>query len=82
MSVYGNRSAFPVGATAVEQGVSQRDWFAAMALQGLVAKGMEVIGDRVVTESERNLLLARRAYGLADAMLTVGSEPTSSASAR
>jgi hypothetical protein len=53
-----------------------------MALQGLVAKGLEVMGDRVVSEAERNLMMARRAYGLADAMLTVGSERAETAAAR
>jgi hypothetical protein len=45
-----------------------------MALQGVVAKGLDVIGDRMVTESERNVLMARRAYALADAMLIAGQE--------
>ena len=61
--------AFPVPQGATALGVTQRDWFAACALQGVVAKGLDVIGDRVVSESERNLLLAERAYALADAMV-------------
>jgi hypothetical protein len=74
MSAIGDRPAFPVSATTVQQGVSLRDWLAAMALQGVVAKGLEVIGDRLVGEAERNLMMARRAYSLADAMLQVANE--------
>jgi hypothetical protein len=47
-----------------------------MALQGIVAKGLDVIGDRLVTESERNVMMARRAFALADAMLAASGEPT------
>ena len=71
---FGDRPAFPVPSNASQQGVSVRDWLAAIALQGVVTKGLDVIGDRVVTEKERNLMLARHAYGLADAMLTVIEE--------
>jgi hypothetical protein len=71
MSTFGERPAFPVQATSLEHGITIRDWFAAMALQGVVAKGLDVIGDRVVSEQDRNLMLARRAYGLADAMLSL-----------
>jgi hypothetical protein len=74
MSTLGDRPAFPVPSTAVQSGISLRDWMATMALQGVVAKGLDVIGDRVVSESERNLLIARRAYALADAMLQVAGE--------
>lgn len=72
MSDLGSRPAFPVSASSVENGVSVRDWFAAVALQGVAAKGLEVMGDRVVSEDERNMMVAERAYALADAMLHVG----------
>ena len=76
MFALGDRPAFPVTASAVENGVSLRDWFAAMALQGVVAKGLDVIDDRMVSELERNEMMARRAYALADAMLAVASDTT------
>lgn len=76
-----DRPAFPVPSTATHPGVSIRDWFAAQALQGVVAKGLDVIGDRVVSEHDRNLMLARRAYALADAMLTVADTEVAQAQA-
>ena len=74
MSVAGSVPAFPVPPSAASPGVTRRDWFAAMALQGVVAKGLDVIGDRVVSEDERNLMMARRAYALADSMLQASGE--------
>ena len=74
MSDLGNLPAFPVPTGAIEQGVSRRDWFAIQALQGVVSKGLEVTGDRVLSEEDRSMLLARRAYGIADAMLQISSE--------
>ncbi len=74
MSALGDRPAFPVTASAIEHGVTVRDWLAAMALQGVVSKGLDVIGDRMVSESERNMMMARRAYALADAMLAAANE--------
>lgn len=69
-----NSPAFPVPSASMAKGVSYRDWLATAALQGIVAKGLDVIGDRVVSEAERNLIMARKAYGLADAMLQVAAE--------
>lgn len=46
-----------------------RDWFAAMAMQGLVAKGLEVRGDRVLSDDEKATEMATRAYRLANAMI-------------
>ena len=71
MSTMADRPAFPVSPSDRATGITVRDWFAAQALQGVVAKGLDVIGDRVVSELDRNLMLARRAYALADAMLAV-----------
>ena len=65
---------FPVAATAIEEGVRLRDWLAAMALPGIMSKGLEVFGDRVVSESERDLMMARHAYAMADAMLIASTE--------
>ena len=62
--------AFPVPSDATHTGVTVRDWFAAIALQGIAAKGLEVFGDRVITEDEKNQIMATRAYKLADAMVT------------
>lgn len=70
-------TAFPVPPAATSRGVTQRDWFAAAAMQGVVTKGLEVIGDRVVSEKDRYLLMARRAYAIADAMLQARSETSS-----
>ncbi len=74
MSVSSDRPAFPVAASSVEKGVTVREWLASSAMQGIVANGLEVMGDRVVTESERFDIMARRAYALADAMVRVGNE--------
>lgn len=74
MQDQGNSPAFPVPSSSMAKGVSYRDWLATAALQGIVAKGLDVIGDRVVSETERNLIMARKAYGLADAMLQAGQE--------
>ncbi len=66
-----NSPAFPVPSGALQTGVCFRDWMAAVALQGLTAKGIEVTADRFMTMKEREEELAVRAYGLADAMLAV-----------
>ena len=76
MSDAGKRPAFPIPSGTIEKGVSVRDWLAVMALQGVVSKGLEVMGDRVLTEEDRNKLMARRAYGLADAMIEISAEET------
>ena len=61
--------AFPVPASAVHQGVSLRDWFAANALQGIIAKGLEVQGDRALTQKDKDMEMVRRAFSLADEMI-------------
>ena len=61
--------AFPVPPAASSKGVTIRDWIAGMALQGLVSKGLEVRGDRVLSTTEKSREFAIRAYSLADAML-------------
>lgn len=53
--------AFPVCEPAMPQGMSQRDWFAGQALQGLITT------DRQFTHSIP--AVARLAYDYADAML-------------
>lgn len=76
-----SQPAFPVPSNAVTMGVTRRDWFAAMALQGVVSKGLDVIGDRVVSEQERYLMMARKAYALADAMVEAGKQEEVAANA-
>jgi hypothetical protein len=53
-------SAFPFWKDGVT-GMSLRDWFAGMALQGLIACP--------ITEADTNSDWARRSYELADAMI-------------
>ena len=65
----GNLPAFPVPNEAMTNGLSRRDWFAGMALSGVVAKGLDVIGDRVMSEDDRIRMQAQRAFAFADAML-------------
>lgn len=60
---------FPVAPDSASPGISYHDWLAAVALQALTTKGLEVRADRAMTDPERDLLLATRAYQLADAML-------------
>lgn len=74
MSSLSNLPALPVPPNATIEGVNRRDWFAAMASAGIIAKGLEVMGDRVVSEDERTMMLARRAYAFADAMLQLSEE--------
>ena len=81
MSAYGNLPAYPVPANAPTEGVSRRDWFAAMALSGVITKGLEIMGDRVVSEQERTMMLARKAYAFADAMVQLSEEHTANATA-
>ena len=57
----------PVGSTSV--GLSYYDWIAAVALQGLVTRGLEIKADRAMTDEERDFELASRAYRVADAMM-------------
>ena len=44
-----------------QDGMSLRDWFAGMALQGLLANGMR----------DSNSIIALEAYGIAEAMIDV-----------
>lgn len=60
---------FPVPPGSASPGISYHDWLAAVALQAFTTKGLEVRADRAMTDGERDLALATRAYQLADAML-------------
>ena len=69
-----NTPVFPGSHTA---GIVARDWLAAMAMQGIIAKGLEVKADRAMTEDDKDDEIANRAYRLADAMIRVRSRSES-----
>jgi len=48
-------------------GMSLRDWFAGMALQGMLAANSQAMAE--VTDKNVDFVLAREAYASADAML-------------
>ncbi|MHB8969548.1 MAG: hypothetical protein ACYC3X_05990 [Pirellulaceae bacterium] len=62
-------SFYPVPAGSTSTGISYYDWIAAVALQALTTKGLDVKADRAMSDEDRDLELATRAYRLADAML-------------
>ena len=72
MTDYAQIPAFPVPPSAAYTGISMRDWFAANALQGIIAKGLEVRGDRALSQDDKDAEMVRRAYNLADEMLKFG----------
>lgn len=58
---------------SMDMGISKRDWFAAMAMQGMV------VGSKDSTESMHPttaLEVARAAYHYADIMIRVSQEPS------
>ncbi len=57
----------PPGAT--NPGITLCDWLAAVAMQGLVTHGMEVRGDRALSEEDKDREMAARSYRMAEAML-------------
>ena len=69
--MYDNKPVFPVPAGTPHAGIAYRDWLAAMAMQGLASRELQVNADRALTMKEKDEQLAARAYALADAMLTV-----------
>ncbi len=66
--------AFPTYSNTRHEGITKRDWFAAMALQGLLAKGLDVVGDRAMSRSEKDNMLAERSYGISDAMVQIAEQ--------
>ena len=62
---------YPVPIGAKNSGITIHDWLAGVVLQALITKGMAVKADRAMTEDEKDLELATRAYSIADAMLNV-----------
>lgn len=67
---FGQSAAFPAP-TGSQGGITIRDWLAGQAFQGLAVNGLEIKADRHMTQEERNILLAERAYDMADSMLIV-----------
>ncbi len=70
----GSQPALPVNTACESTGLSVRQWYAALAMQAIVAKGLEVKADRVWSETEKERELATRAWRLADAMLQLESK--------
>jgi uncharacterized membrane protein YukC len=66
-----NTPFYPVPTGSASTGISYYDWIAAVALQALATKGVDVKADRAMSDEDRDLELATRAYKLADAMLRV-----------
>lgn len=64
-----NTPVYPVPVASTNAGISYYDWIAAVALQGLVTRGLEIKADRAMTDEERDFELASRAYRVADAMV-------------
>ncbi|MHB0959923.1 MAG: hypothetical protein ACYC6N_32635 [Pirellulaceae bacterium] len=64
-----NAPFYPIPIGTVSTGISYYDWIAAVAMQALTMRGLEVKADRAMTDEERDLELAARAYKMADAML-------------
>ena len=62
-------AVFPTNPQTQHDGISMRQWYAAMALQGLVAHGLEVRSDRVLSDDDRDNIFAEKAFALADAMM-------------
>ncbi len=75
----GRLPTFPLANEIQAIGVTQRDWVATLALQGIAAKGPEVQADGAMTQEDRDIEMARRAYGLADATITVRVEKKTAA---
>ncbi len=69
----------PVPAGATHPGITLFDWLAAVAMQGLVTHGMEVRGDRALTEEDKDREMANRAYRMAGAMLRAREQALSPA---
>ena len=65
---------YPVPAGAKTPGITVYDWLAAIAMQGLVTHGVAVKADRAMTQEDKDLDVAQRAYNLANAMLRVRAE--------
>jgi hypothetical protein len=69
-----NQPLYPTPPGARGTGISTYDWLAALAMQGLMTRGMEVRGDRAMTEEEKDIEMAQRAYRVATAMMQARRE--------
>ena len=74
-------SAFPVTPTdnsgqigPTEYGLTKREWFAGMALQGMMESDENVDPEFIGTHGKWADVVAKRAYGYADAMLREGDK--------
>lgn len=61
--------AVPAGATNYFEGMSLRDWFAGMALQGYVTVAMDYEIQQGASWEDRKTAMAHYCYEFADAML-------------
>ncbi len=59
----------PYPRTIVQTGLSVRDWFAGMALQGMISDTIATIGGEPITPENAVELISARSYEYADAML-------------
>jgi hypothetical protein len=70
---YTGGPAFPVPTSAVPfLGLSKREWFAGMALQGLIGSDADVDPEFVGSLGKWGDVVAKRAYHYADAMIRAG----------
>ena len=69
MPVNPQSPAFPAAMGSADKGITLRQYYASMALQGLVAHGIEVRSDKVMTDEDKQNVLAGRAFRMADAMI-------------
>ncbi len=69
MPVNPQSPVFPAAMGSAEKGITLRQYYAASALQGLVAHGLEVRSDKVMTDEEKENVLAGRAFRMADALI-------------
>lgn len=64
-----NTLLFPSPPGTAHTGITVHDYLAALAMQALLTKGIEVQADRAMTQQQKDDLITTRAYELADAML-------------
>jgi hypothetical protein len=68
--------AFPSGIPGGRTGLTKREWFAGMALQGMLAhsRGNPPHGYRPPGNDHWHVAIAKEAHQLADAMIAAGKE--------
>lgn len=76
----GDEPAFPTvhysasGAHSTVEGLTIRQWYAGMALQGLQNNPPLINGKKLPSEERSEALLAQCAYAVADAMIAEGEK--------